>query len=309
MTDLNYTPEALAKKRNEAFVVYTRFTLLIPQYGVDAIYCFVEGYDMPYYRAIVRNVCRKDPVGIICNGKASVIAANIFLEAKEECKKYTKRYFVDRDFDHNDMLPDTIFVTDGYAIENYYLSDNCVSSILETEFKMTIATHKDNHVKCMGLFHREHDKFFEGTLLFNAWYSCLYDNPDWDRSAVSLDDTFPKEWLNLKIGNITHSYTLTDIEAKFSKAPKIDEEVVLRRKDELKALGPSMTRGKYEIQFLFEFLNLIKNESKKNRVYSVAPCSIPFQQRTMVSTFSQYADVTNSLYDYIMTGKRRSYIE
>lgn len=86
MADLNYTPEALAKKRGEAAVIYSRFTLLIPQYGEDAIYCFVEGYDMPYYRAIVRNVCRKEPVEIKCNDKRAVIAANQFIEAKDDCK-------------------------------------------------------------------------------------------------------------------------------------------------------------------------------------------------------------------------------
>ena len=136
MTELKFTPNRLAKKRDDASVIYTRFTLLIPQFGEDSIYCFVEGYDMPYYRSVVKHVCNKEPVGIICNGKKSVIAANLLIESKKEYRKYRKRYFVDRDFDNNDSLPNTIFITDGYAIENYYLSDKCVSSILETEFKI-----------------------------------------------------------------------------------------------------------------------------------------------------------------------------
>ena len=137
MADYNYTPEALAKKRSEAAVVYSRFALLIPKYGTDVVYCFVEGYDMPYYRASIRNICRKEPVEIRCHGKASVIAANKYIEGREDCKMYTKRYFVDRDFDENKDLPESVFVTDGYAIENYYLSDKCVSNILETEFKIS----------------------------------------------------------------------------------------------------------------------------------------------------------------------------
>lgn len=304
MVDYNYTPQALAKKRGEAAVIYSRFTLLIPQYGEDAVYCFVEGYDMPYYRAIVRNVTRKNPVEIKCNGKGNVIAANKFIERREDCKKYTKRYFVDRDHDSNDTLPNTIFVTDGYAIENYYLTDNCVSSILETEFKISKADNKVNHDKCMALFHQEHQRFFEGTLLLNAWYRCLYQSPLWNRSDVSLDKSFPDEWLDLTIGNITYSYTIDDIEKKFDKAPKMDINDIQKSQDELKAWGPHRSRGKYEMQFLFEFLNLIKNEPKKNRVYSVAPCSLPFQLNTMVSTFSQYAEVPERLYNYIETGIR-----
>lgn len=304
MADYNYTPEALAKKRDEAAVIYSKFMLLVSKCGKDAIYCFVEGYDMPYYRAVVRHVCKKDPIEIKCNGKGSVIAANKFIEAKEDCKDFIKRYFVDRDFDDNETLPETIFVTDGYAIENYYLSDKCISSILDTEFKMSIAEHPDCHIRCMDLFHQEHDKFFKGTLLLNAWYRCLYHNSNWNRKDVSLDDSFPAEWLKLKIGNITHSYTLSDIKAKFDKAPIIKEEAILKSQNELKELGASRSRGKYEMQFLYEFLSFIKNEPKKKRVYSVAPCPLPFQQKTMISTFSQYAEVSDRLYQYIETGKR-----
>lgn len=305
MADLNYTPEALAKKRSEAAVIYHRFTLLIPLYGEEAIYCFVEGYDMPYYRSIVRNVCRKEPVEIKCHGKGTVIAANLFIEAKDDCKKYVKRYFVDCDFDCNDSLSDTIFVTDGYAIENYYLSDKCVSSILETEFKISKTEYRENHDKCMELFHNEHNKFFEATLLLNAWYSCLYQNQEWNRSGVSLDNIFPKEWLDLRIGRIQHCYSIADIEKKFNAAPKMEEYKISKKMDELRVLGPFRSRGKYEMQFLFEFLSFIKNEPKKNRVYSVASCSLPFQQNTMISTFSQYAEVTDSLYYYIENGKRK----
>ena len=82
------------------------------------------------------------------------------------------------------------------------------------------------------------------------------------------------------------------------------EEAILKSQDELKVLGASWSRGKYEMQFLYEFLSFIKNEPKKKRVYSVAPCYLPFQQKTMISTFSQYAEVSDRLYQYIETGKR-----
>lgn len=304
MADYNYTPEALARKLNDASVIYSRFALLISHYGENAVYCFVEGYDMPYYRAVVRHVIRKEPVEIKCNGKAAVIAANKFIEGKEDCRKYTKRYFVDRDYDSNEGLPVTIFVTDGYAIENYYLSDACVGSILEVEFKMSKSVYLNEYQSCMNLFHQEHRNFFEGTLLLNAWYSCLYQRQTWSRSDVSLDVTFPKEWLSLNIGNISYNYSLTDIEAKYDKAPKIEEALIQERINELRNLGPAYSRGKYEIQFLFEFLSFLKNEPKRNRVYSVASCSLPFQQNSMISTFSQYADVSENLYHYIETGQR-----
>ncbi len=304
MVDHNYTPGALARKLNDVAVIYSRFLLLVSHYGENAVYCFVEGYDMPYYRAIVRNVVRKEPVEIKCNGKAGVIAANLFIEGREDCRKYTKRYFVDRDYDSNEKIPVTVFVTDGYSIENYYLSEACVGAILEVEFKMSKAVCLDEYQRCMNLFRQEHRIFFEATLLFNAWYSCIYQSQDWDRNEVSLDIRFPKDWLKLMIGNIRCNYTLLDIEAKYDKVPKIDKMLIKERVNKLKALGPYYSRGKYEMQFLFEFLSFLKNEPKKNRLYTVAPCSLPFQQNSMISTFSQYADVTDNLFDYVKTGKR-----
>lgn len=300
----NYTPAALASRINEAAVIFSRFVLLSSSYGDDAIYCFVEGYDMPYYRAIIYSVCRKEPIEIKCNGKGNVIAANTYIESMANYKHYQKRYFVDHDFDNNDNIPSTIFITDGYSIENYYLSDKCVGSILETEFKMSRAVHHDKYTKCMDFFHSEHNRFLEGTLLLNAWYSCLYASSEWNRKDVSLEDEFPAEWLSLKIGNIHYSYNLSDIEKKYNKAPHIEEITIKEEKSKLQAKGHMFYRGKYEMQFLFEFLKFIQNEPKKSRVYSVASCPIPFFQNTMLSTFSQYADVSDNLYKYIETGIR-----
>lgn len=82
--DYNYTPEALSKRRGDAAAIYSKLTLLIPKFGKEVVYCFVEGYDMPYYRAIVHATCRREPVEIKCNGKGNVIAANRFIETKED---------------------------------------------------------------------------------------------------------------------------------------------------------------------------------------------------------------------------------
>lgn len=304
ITEQNFTPKVLAKKRRNASAIYAKFTLLIPNCGEDSIYCFVEGYDMPYYKSAVSHICNNNSVTIECGGKQSVIDANLLIESKEECKRYKKRYFVDRDFDKNDSLPNTIFITDGYSIENYYLSDECVGSILETEFKISRAFHFENYTKCMALFHSEHKKFLEGISLFNAWYCCLYNNSNWDRCDVSLDNSFPEEWLSLKIGAISYSYNLSDIEKKYNNAPLIEESFVSREKENLQAKGYMFYRGKYEMQFLFEFLRFIQNEPKNSRIYSVAPCSIPFYHKTMLSTFSQYADVSINLCNYLKTGIR-----
>ena len=176
MTAEEFTPDVLAGKTHSAPVVFTKLMLLIDRYGQDAVYCFVEGYDMPYYMSPIRFALRKDPIEIPCGGKNNVLLANQDIESKSEYTHYIKRYFVDRDYTNNDSIPNTVFITDGYSIENYYLRDSCVSRILKNEFKIDEVEHKKNYQLCMDLFHEQHKKYIEGILLFNAWYCCLLED-------------------------------------------------------------------------------------------------------------------------------------
>lgn len=299
-----FTPEALVLKSESAPVVFTKFTLLIDKYGEDVVYCFVEGYDMPYYLSPVRMLLCKEPIEVPCHGKDNVISANKFIENKPEYAHYTKRYFVDRDYTNNDAIPDTVYITDGYAIENYYLTDRCVSMILRNEFKFDIVDHVKEFDACIKLFHQEHEKFENAIILFNAWYCCLHQDASWNQKDVSLDATFPVAWLDCNIGSFIASYTLMDIQTKYPQAPIIAEEKISEMEEVLRAKGWFYMRGKYEMQFLFTFLQYLKNEPKKSRAYTVAPCSIPFYLNTMISTFSQYADQPESLRYYIINGKR-----
>ena len=52
---------------------------------------------------------------------------------------------------------------------------------------------------------------------------------------MSLDDSFPKEWLSLKIGDMSYSYNLSDIEMKYNKAPHMEESLVIEEKAKLQA--------------------------------------------------------------------------
>lgn len=303
MTEV-FTPSALSAKRLDASALFLKFTSLIDKYGENATYCFVEGYDMPYYNTPVKITIGKEPVPVDCHGKLNVIKINKYIEQKEQYSHYTKRYFVDQDYVNNDDIPQSIYITKGYAIENYYLSDICLSGILKNEFKTDEINDFEIYTKCINFYHEQHSKFEDAILLLNAWYCCLINMASWNRQDVSLDDSFPSEWLNCKIGNFTPSYTLEDIKKKYPSAPDIPMDEIEKRKIELTMKGWYFMRGKYEIQFLFTFLKYLKDEPKKSRKYTVKSCSIPFYQSTLVSTFSQYADIPDDLLFYIKTGTR-----
>lgn len=299
-----YTAEALLQKAKNTSTIFARFVLTISKYGQDAVYCFVEGNDMPYYRAPIEYALHMRVVPFNCGGKDFVISANRLIEQKEEYKCFTKRYFVDRDYTSNDNVPDSIWITEGYAIENYYLTDSCVSKILEDHFKINSVDTPKNYKKCMDLYHAQHQLFDEAILLFNAWYCSLFENPKWNRKDVCLEDKFPDKWLNPNIGHISAKYTLEDIEKKFPSAPKISQDILNKKIVEMREKGWFYMRGHYEMEFLFVFLSFLKDEPKKKRKYTIQPCSLQFNQKSMIPIFSQYAHVPECLIKYIKTGSR-----
>lgn len=299
-----FTPNALLSKQQESSVLFSKFNLRASEYGETAVYCFVEGYDMPYYQAPLKNILGKKVVPLSCGRKDNVLSVNQYIEQKEEYTHYAKRYFVDRDYTSNKNIPNSVWITEGYSIENYYLFDSCLTEILDIEFKTNQIDSPEIYNKCIGLFHSEHLLFEEAILPFNAWYCCLFDCPMWNRKDVSLEDTFPNEWINLNIGHIAATYTIEDVEKTYPTAPKIPQAALNAKFDYLREKGWLYMRGHYEMEFLFKFLSFLKDEPKKQKVYTVKSCSVQFNQKTMISTFSQYAHVPDCLKNYIRTGRR-----
>jgi hypothetical protein len=298
----DFTPERLLdKKQNTLTVYFTRFVLQTSVGGENGLYCFVEGYDMPYYISRIEDIGSIESYSIVCNNKKNVINLYYDLKRREECTKYKTAFFVDRDFDDNSDLPCEIYVTPCYAIENLFIGTDCISKILRCEYDL-IPGDGPEYDRAMALYEQELNAFHKGVLLFNSWYACLKRKLAEGEKSVCLDDTLPTGFVTLEIKNIKKLYDLSIIkETKKLKALyDITQKEIDIKSGELSIDCTNNLRGKYELQFLTVYLEFLNTDSKGKRYYTKKESGININKKKFISQFSQYGRTPDCLRNYII---------
>lgn len=297
--------ETLLNKAEEAPVLFMKFRDKVLKYGDSRIYCFVEDYDMPYYSALITAIMSDDWTSIRCKGKERVLEIHDYLKNMDSYSHFKKRYFVDRDFDDNSSFEDDIYVTPSYSIENMYLTEECMRRILETEYEIDPVGDEELFNKTMALFISKKEEFHQAVLLFNAWYACLHEDSSWNHNHVCLSDKFPKDLLNYSIDRpIVSHYTISDIENKYPAATKISSDKIEAKKTQLSSNMTYNLRGKYEIEFLYKFINYLNQDAGTRRHwYTIKSKNYTFGMDSSISAISQYATVPECCKTYINTGK------
>ena len=301
---MDITVEGLLAKAEEAPVLFTLFVDKISHYGENFLYCFVEDYDMPYYSGIISALFTNEWTSIRCKGKEQVLKIFNYIKDIEQYSHYKKRFFIDRDFDDNSSLDKDIYVTPSYAIENFYAMDDCMRKILETEYEIDPISDEELFNKTITHYQTRREEFHQATLLFNAWYACLHEDPSWSHDNVSLNHIFPKSLLNYSIDTpIVASYTILDIEAMYPGVPHIANDVINIKKASLSTDLTLNLRGKYEIEFVYKYiLFLNKDAGTRSRQYTKKNKNYNFTLDGAVTSMSQYAHVPENLRHYIING-------
>ncbi len=300
---MTITVDSLLLKTEEAPVLFTQFVDKVSRYGKDYLYCFVENYDMPYYSGII-SVINEQWTSIRCKNKKNVLDIHDYIKEIPIYSDYAKRYFVDSDFDDNSTLDDDIYVTPTYAIENLYVSDECMRKILETEYEIDPVIDEELFNKTMGHYKTKKKEFHQAVLEFNAWYACLKESSQWDHMSVCLSTTFPKKLLNYRIDEpIEQSYTIEQIEELYPDVTHLDQDIIEDKKRFLSENMYKRLRGKYEIEFVFKYIQFLNNDAgTRQRQYTKKNKNYTFGLDGAITAMSQYADVPKGLTDYITTG-------
>lgn len=299
-----FSPEALLAESENESTYFLDFDRQCAQYGTDAIYCFVENYDLCFYPRRVNDITGRTARGIPCDGKKNVLATYALISSKHEYDKYTQRYFVDADFDDNSSIDKHIYVTPCYSIENLYVDTTVVSDILENEYKIRRTDPSGKHEKTLNLFKSELANFHSCVLLFNAWYRTIKLKGIDSNNGVYLEDSFPSYLYKYQIKpTTTCKYSIRDIEKMFPKAPKTTAEEIERSKAYL--ANPKRLRGKYEIQFLYIFLEFLNTDSITAREYTVLHRGITWDRKRMISSLEQYVPTPHDMRSYIKKGIRQ----
>jgi len=139
----------------------------------DNIICIFEGQDEKYFSSRIDLKIGKDKWSCINSGGRQPVLDLYEAVSSHEVYKTANYYcFIDHDFQDwfTNPEPSRIYVTNGYSIENYYVSESCFKKVLSSEFGVSeFNEHKVDFEKCIIEFNSRLEEFISLIHPFNCW--------------------------------------------------------------------------------------------------------------------------------------------
>lgn len=291
--------DKLRDSRGKAVAVFVEFTRLYKRYE-SALYCFFEGEDSRYYGIRIKNTVRPEKdIYLSCSGKEGVLGIYRMLSSRKHYANVRTAYFVDRDFDKSihETGMSAIYETPCYSVENFYTSIQCFSEILRHEFRLTESD--ENFERCISLYTKLQEEFHSAVELLNAWIACHRDK----FNKVNVSELNILRLIHIDLTQVFAIYTVDDLRKTFPDVPTISQQDLDAKKSELAAnTWQKSFRGKFEIEFLFAFLQkLFKEANQGTYPYFTRKVKVVLSltKKAIISDLSQYADTPDCLYRYL----------
>lgn len=297
--------DSLRESRKGATVIFTIITRMKEKYG-NSLFCCFEGDDSKYYFKRIEDSTGFSPANIVslaCGGKAEVLRLYNMIKIKSEYKMVKFLYFIDRDFDPEAKEKDgVLYETPVYSVENFYTTLDAFIRIIKCEFNYTETD--EEYELLIKLYLDRQKEFHQKTMYFNAWLACQRDHSSKGATTRLNLNNFSLNRIVSKIGldDIESAYNKTTLEALFPSAVhltdvEIEEKIAYFGQFDLQRIF----RGKFEIDFLFEFLEAIKlgYKSSDSRLKKKEGVHLNQSKRNMIAEFSQYASTPSCLSTYL----------
>ncbi|GAB6149007.1 DUF4435 domain-containing protein [Clostridium novyi] len=280
--------------------LYQEFILL--KRNNKIVHCFFEGEDFKYYSARI-NMYIEDYENIEqyeCKGKSNVFQIYNLIKNGTRTKEIKLLFFIDRDFDDNDYENKEIYVTPGYAVENFYIGDKVMEQFLSSELKIRKTSEKLDDKKdfenAMKYYKQEREKFIENTTILNVWYSLQ------KRKGITSDGKIYADLKKLKKFNqLEKPITIEILKGKTENYQEINEIEFEKEKQRLLRDPLKLFRGKYYFEFMAKVIHkLCTDESIKEGIFSKRRrCKSSISEGNIISELSQYAETPNCLKEYL----------
>ncbi len=300
---MSYLDE-LRASRDKPQVAYQEFALHTKK-GKDGLFCFFEGKDNGYYIPRIKKYTDKYH-SIQCGGRDRVLKVQELIAIHSEYDKYKKAFFIDRDF--NQPLPNKssqVFETPCYSIENLYVSESVFKEIMINKFYFSEVSDPSFQV-CLNLYKDRQKEFHQATTILNAWYACLIDkrNSTGEKTGVNLDNKLPKNFLQFSLQLISANYDIDKIKQNFPNASTVSEDDLNTKIAQFSNCEQyKVFRGKYEMQFLITFIELILQDSLQAKKYIPQKIKFSFSQKLTneqaIDIFSSYAETPENLENFL----------
>lgn len=263
------------------------------------IFLFFEGKDdFKYYAGRISMYISDKEYGVFhCNCKTNVLKVHEMIYTQTDDRNNKRNlYFVDCDYDNNENIPNSIYITSSYSIENYYFTDSAIKKILIgiiglSEENVDDKTDFDNIFKYMT---DNRNKIIDEIIFANAWYSLQIKKSG--KNGKFPDMAHIKEYKDIK--NVKDISKLEDL---VKDSIHITENEMTKEIERIKLNPVSNVRGKYLIQALTPVLrDLLCDAGKKSdRNHFLKKRKIHTNLPDVLGDLSTYADTPIELISYL----------
>lgn len=290
----------LEDMEEESDCIEAKFQEFIASKSKKNIFLFFEGKDdYKYYSCRLTAYIGANEYGVFhCNCKNNVLKVQEMISQQAKIEGDEKiLYFIDRDYDNDLQVPDNIYVTSAYSIENYYFSDSAIKRILIGVIGFSEENEEDklDFKKVFEHVINKRNKIIEEIIFANALYSIQI-------RKSSYCKIFPR-LTNVKDYNVVKEFNqISDFKSKVDNfIDTTDKEVY----EEIKALRENPVnnlRGKYFVQALTPIFKTIFQDANKkdgNRAFFSKRRKVRMNLSDILCEFSAFADTPSDLDSYI----------
>lgn len=291
------TPQIMAdEKKNSGSVPLLDLLLQISPQNTGNVFYVIEGNDdIHYYYTKISQICTdRKLIPIIAHNKKNVIYLRDEVKNRSYDSKYNICFFIDKDYDRNKHI-ESIYMTPGYSMENFYCSKDVLEKVLILYF---ISDNNTLHEKITALFDQKYAKFIDSVSLFCAWFFIL---KRLDVASISFDNEYERIFKIEPDCSISADYSLDDL-----KKIQYDNHI---RNNNIYALKryiikhPQMIKGKYIFEFYSKFISYIKNMwNKKDGTFKCvhsSKCRFNTGRPEILSSIAILAEFPDDLKLYI----------
>lgn len=289
----------LEKMENELESAEVIFQTYIASKSVKDIFLFFEGKDdYKYYVSRVSQYIQDKEYGVFCcKSKMNVLKVQEMITTQAAISENKKTlYFVDCDYDRNENIPERVYITSSYSIENYYVTDAAIRRIVIGVIGVSEEDENDkiDFEQIYKLLIAKRNDIIEEIIYANAWYSL--------QIKKATDDVIYPKLAPIKnyqaVKNINEIKLLESLTKNSVEITEIElyEEIEKLRKNPVEKI-----RGKYLIQALTPFLKGIFNDAgkKRDRQWFIKKRKISINLSDILLELSACADTPPELLDYI----------
>ena len=281
---------------NESDCIESIFQSYISSKSKKDIFLFFEGKDdFKYYVSRVTSHIGDKEYGVFhCKCKMNVLIIQEMIANQAAIKDDKKNlYFIDRDYDD---IPDSIYITSSYSIENYYFTDSAIKRMLIGVVGFSEESEDDtlDFKKVFDYIVNKRNEVIEEIIYANAWYSL--------QIKKSKDcESFPQMTSVKDYNVIKNRNKICEFESLVKNSIETTELEIENEIRALKINPENKIRGKYFTQALTPiFRNIFQDAGKKhNRKLFSKKRKIRLNLSDIICELSAYADTPPGLISYI----------